>query len=56
MSGVDRDDMVVIGMSIDALLECVRQTEACWRWSGGGDCAPVKPARSRECKSLTVKV
>jgi hypothetical protein len=34
MSHVDRDDMVVVGMSIDALLECVRQTETWWRARG----------------------
>lgn len=36
MSHADRDDMVVIGMGIDALLECVRQTEAWWRLRGDG--------------------
>lgn len=34
MSSVDRDDMVVIGMGIDALLECVRRTETWWRTRG----------------------
>lgn len=34
MSSVDRDDMVVIGMSIDALLECVRHTETWWKARG----------------------
>lgn len=34
MSHADRDDMVVIEMGIEALLECVRQTEVWWRVRG----------------------
>lgn len=31
MTRATREDMVVIGMGINTLLECVRQTEAWWR-------------------------
>ena len=34
MNRADREDMVVIGMGIDTLLECVRQTETWWRVRG----------------------
>jgi hypothetical protein len=36
MNRADRDDMLVISMGIDALLECVRQTEEWWRVRGDG--------------------
>jgi len=36
MTRADREDMIVIGMGINALLECVRQTEAWWRVRGDG--------------------
>ena len=36
MTRADREDMVVIGMGINALLECVRQIEAWWRARGDG--------------------
>lgn len=34
MNRATREDMVVIGMGIGALLECVRQTETWWRVCG----------------------
>lgn len=34
MTRADREDMVVISMGIEALLECVRQTETWWRVRG----------------------
>lgn len=36
MKYADRDDLLVIGMGINALLESVRQTEAWWRVHGDG--------------------
>lgn len=36
MTRATREDMVVIGMGINTLLECVRQTEAWWRIQGDG--------------------
>lgn len=34
MTRADRDDLLVINMGIEALLECVRQTETWWRVRG----------------------
>lgn len=34
MNQTDREDMLVISMGIDALLECVRHTEAWWELRG----------------------
>jgi hypothetical protein len=34
MNPIGREDMVVVGMGIDTLLECVRQTEIWWRVRG----------------------
>lgn len=34
MTRADRDDMIVISMGIEALLECVRQTEGWWQVRG----------------------
>lgn len=34
MNRIDREDMVVVGIGIDTLLECVRQTETWWRVRG----------------------
>lgn len=36
MKHADRDDLLVIGMGLNALLESVRQTEAWWRVHGDG--------------------
>lgn len=36
MTRATREDMVVIGMGINTLLECVRQTKAWWRIHGDG--------------------
>jgi len=36
MKHADREDLLVIGMGINALLESVRQTEAWWRVHGDG--------------------
>jgi hypothetical protein len=36
MTRADREDMILIGMGINALLECVRQTEVWWRVRGDG--------------------
>jgi hypothetical protein len=36
MKHADRDDLLVIGMGLNALLESVRQTEAWWRLHGDG--------------------
>lgn len=36
MKHADRDDLLVIGMGVNALLESVRQTEAWWRVQGDG--------------------
>ena len=36
MKHADRDDLLVIGMGLNALLESVRQTEAWWRVQGDG--------------------
>jgi len=36
MKHADREDLLVIGMGLNALLESVRQTEAWWRVHGDG--------------------
>ena len=36
MKHADRDDLLIIGMGLNALLESVRQTEAWWRVHGDG--------------------
>ena len=38
MKHADRDDLLIIGMGLNALLESVRQTEAWWRLQDDGAC------------------